>query len=189
MKELTKIQAEPENAFFKKIFVLKKHIYSHLKKKNQTKLILKRLVELSKGFKKKPKRLGRVKKITLPRCPQNLILLFPLKKKGDEKTIFHIQKPSAFQLTWWAPLTHNALSGWLKRNGGLKCGVSAGSLELCKALNRTATAVFQTSPTFFIYLLWNIYGCYERFKIMCLSLSCLFFPFSFAPAHSFLMHK
>ncbi len=67
--------------------------------------------------------------------------------------------------------THNALSGWLKRNGGFYCGVCVASLESLEPLERGATAVLQTSPTFFIYFLWNIDACYERFKIMCLASS------------------
>lgn len=70
--------------------------------------------------------------------------------------------------------THNALSGWLKRNGGFYCGgFSAASLESPEPPERGATAVLQTRPTSFIYFLWNIDACYERFKIMCLALSLL----------------
>lgn len=66
--------------------------------------------------------------------------------------------------------THNALSGWLKRNGGLAEG-KRGVPRASQSSEPCVYSCLHTSPTFFIYLLWNIYGCYERFKIMCLWLS------------------
>lgn len=83
--------------------------------------------------------------------------------------------------------SHPALSGWLKRDGGVLLG--AGMLGIPRAPRslqasqaEQATAVLQTSPPSFIYFCWNIDACYERFKIMCL----LFF---LRPSTLFLMHK
>lgn len=84
-----------------------------------------------------------------------------------------------------SPSTHNALSGWLKRNGGLTAG-KRGVPRALQSIEPCVYSCLHTSPTFFIYLLWNIYGCYERFKIMCLSLSARSFPLARA---RLLMHK
>ena len=84
-----------------------------------------------------------------------------------------------------SPSTHNALSGWLKRNGGLTAG-KRGVPRALQSIEPCVYSCLHTSPTFFIYLLWNIYGCYERFKIMCLSLSARSFPLARA---RLLLHK
>ena len=84
-----------------------------------------------------------------------------------------------------SPSTHNALSGWLKRNGGLTAG-KRGVPRALQSIEPCVYSCLHTSPTFFIYLLWNIYGCYERFKIMCLSLSARSFPLARV---RLLMHK
>lgn len=81
--------------------------------------------------------------------------------------------------------THNALSGWLKRNGGLTEG-KRGFPRALRSIEPCVYSCLHTSPTYFIYLLWNIYGCYERFKIMCLWLSPLFLPLA---RRCFSMHK
>lgn len=99
-----------------------------------------------------------------------------LKVQGNKGSVFFRQSLSAAQSKKLlahldSSSTHNALSGWLKRNGGFYCGVCVASLESLELLKRRATAVLQTSQTFFIYFLWNIDACYERFKIMCLASS------------------
>ena len=105
------------------------------------------------------------------------------KQKQDESGIHtpNLQHPSSPG----EPSTHNALSGWLKRNGGLTAG-KRGVPRALQSIEPCVYSCLHTSPTFFIYLLWNIYGCYERFKIMCLSLSARSFPLARV---RLLMHK